>query len=746
MNFSFLKQSLLAFCAITSANLVNAQAILPTSFDFDETIPDGWTEALQGGNFRYATGQAGTACRLDETGDYVEVYVADVPGTVSYYIKGQGSAVTNDTFNIQESANGTTWTNMRQLIGNQVNMAAYVQYNDQPAATTRYIRWYFKRKQSGKNIALDEISIAAPVPTNAQEIAVLFNGTAAPSNNSVVVGNATSHTVRIQNAGLADNLTVTGVTFSGSAAADYSIASLSVPFDVAAQNFVDLTLNFNAGGSGSRTATMTIANNDFNGDETSYTVELLGIGGNYATEPSAQASSLNFTNVKSYKMNVSFSAASPAPENYIVLRKAGSAVTETPVDGTTYTSGDWIGGAKVFYVGNGTSFTPNNIVANTAYHYAVFSFNGPAGYENYLTTSPLAGNVTTPDGDIQNYYSGITANNPNLLTLLKTTLSNGQNQIFYSNYGSTIIRDFVERDTTDGAKVVNCVYTNYAHIYNGNFNYDVISREHTYAHSWMDTWPDEEGLEYSDLHNLFPAHQNNANAVRSNLPLDEVVTVTSTFLEGTYGKNAAGQDVYEPRDEQKGDAARALFYMATRYNGTQGGNGNGNWGFPNPISFTTDYGQNQDVLKAWHWQDPPSNWEIARNDYIDSKQNNRNPFIDSVNFVCYINFLDMTYVANPGAIPCTVTPDAIGENNISELAVYPNPTSGDFGINISLKENENVLVRISDVAGKTVYERNENLKAGNNRLMIASNRFAKGVYLLQLVTENSVNTQKIVIK
>ncbi|MGE3825816.1 MAG: endonuclease [Bacteroidia bacterium] len=740
MNFSFLKQSLIAVCALASANQVYAQAVLPTSFDFDETIPDGWTEALQGGNFRYATGQAGTACRLDETGDYVEVYLADVPGTVSYYIKGQGSAVTNDTFNIQESANGTTWTNMRQLIGNQVDMAAYVQYNDQPAATSRYIRWYFKRKQSGKNISLDEITIAIPAPTNAQEIAVLFNGTAAPSNNPVVVGNATTHTIRIQNAGLADDLTVSGVTFSGAAAADYSIASLSVPFDVSAQNHVDLTLNFNAGGSGSRTATMTIANNDFNGDETSYTVELLGIGGNYATEPSAQASALSFTNVKSYKMTVGFTAALPAPENYIVLRKTGSAVTETPVDGTTYVAGDWVGGAKVMYVGNATSFSPREIIANTDFHYAVFAFNGPAGYENYLTTSPLAGNVTTPDGDIQNYYNGITATDANLLTLLQNTLSNGQNQIYYSNYGSTIIRDFVERDTTDGAKVVNCVYSNYAHIYTGNFNYDVISREHTYAHSWMDTWPGEDGLEYSDLHNLFPAHQNNANAVRSNLPLDEVVTVTSTFLEGTYGKNAAGQDVYEPRDSHKGDAARAMFYMATRYNGT-----GGNWGFPNPISFTTDYGQNQDVLKAWHWQDPPSKWEIARNDYVESKQNNRNPFVDSVNFVCYINFDDMTYIANPGVNPCSVTP-GFEETNVETFSVYPNPTAGEFGVNISLKENETVTVRISDVAGKTVYERNENLKAGNNRLMISSSRLSKGIYMLQLLSENTINTQKIVIK
>jgi hypothetical protein len=738
MNFSFLKQSLLAVCAVASANLVYAQAVLPTSYDFDETIPEGWTEALQGGNFRYTTGQAGTACRLDETGDYVIVNIADVPGTVSYYIKGQGTAVTNDTFNIQQSANGTTWTTMRQLVGNQVDMNAFVQYNDQPSATTRYIRWHFKKKQSGKNISLDEITIAVLPPSNPEEINVLFNSDAAPNNSSVVVGNNISSTVRIENIGLTDALTVSAITFTGAAAGDYSIASLSVPFDVNAQSFIDLTLNFNAGGTGSRTANMIITNTDFNADETNYTLQLLGIGGSSATEPTQQPTSLNFSNVKSYTMNVGFTAASA--ENYIVLRKTGSAVTEIPVDGSSYTAGDWIGGAKVFYVGNGTSFTPNNVIANTTYHYAVFAFNGPEGYENYLTTSPLAGSTTTPDGDIQNYYNGITATNSNLLTLLKNTLSNGQNQIFYSNYGSTILRDFASRDTTDGAKVINCVYSNYAYIYTGNFAFDVLSREHTYAFSWMRTWPDDTGFEYSDLHNLFPTHQDNANAIRSNLPLGEVVTVESTFLEGTFGKDANGRDVYEPRDAHKGDAARAMFYMATRYNGT-----GGNWGFPDPISFTTDYGQDQDVLKAWHWQDPPSDWEIARNDYVESKQNNRNPFIDSVNFVCYINFLDMTYIANPGVNPCSVTP-GFEEHTISKLTVYPNPSNGNFGVNISLTENEQVVIRISDVAGRTVYQRNENLKSGNNTISINQANLAKGLYTLEVMSKGQTSAQKLIIE
>jgi len=48
--------------------------------------------------------------------------------------------------------------------------------------------------------------------------------------------------------------------------------------------------------------------------------------------------------------------------------------------------------------------------------------------------------------------------------------------------------------------------------------------------------------------------------------------------------------------------------------------------------------QEQEVLKKWHFQDPPDNYELARNEYIYSIQGNRNPFIDSVTYACYIDF------------------------------------------------------------------------------------------------------------
>src|SRR5690606_2249036 len=130
------------------------------------------------------------------------------------------------------------------------------------------------------------------------------------------------------------------------------------------------------------------------------------------------------------------------------------------------------------------------------------------------------------------------------------------------------------------------------------------------------------------------------NVARSNYPFGNVVTVQTQYMGAKKGLNANNRVVFEPADNVKGDVARALMYMAVRYNGL-----NGNWAFPNWISPIVPYGQDIDVLLTWHFQDLPDSYEIARNEYVYSVQGNRNPFVDDVNFACYIDFSNMTYRA-----------------------------------------------------------------------------------------------------
>jgi hypothetical protein len=288
--------------------------------------------------------------------------------------------------------------------------------------------------------------------------------------------------------------------------------------------------------------------------------------------------------------------------------------------------------------------------------------------------------------------------------------------------------------------VVTCVYSGENLIYTEPFGWVTFSREHTFAHSWMPGYPSNTSdPEYSDYFNLFPANQNNANALRSNYPLGEVVNATTTYLGCKLGTDINGHTVFEPRDEQKGDAARAMFYMATCYNSTLQ-----DWSFPDPILNMT-YGQDQNLLKAWHYQDPPDAREIARNDYVDSLQSNRNPFIDSVNYACYIDFSNMTKINGP-VIPCSASSIGITENNAvrPQIGLWPNPTAGQFSLFYTTTVNEPVVVRLIDVTGRVVFTQQYTSASGSNLFALDLSTIARGVYTLQVSGETTVSEKLIV--
>ena len=720
------------------------QATLPAAWNFDDPTPPGWTESLDQvvNGTRYTNGLVGAACKLDADDEFVMVNFSDVCGGVTYNIKGQGSA-TNDVFSVQESVDGNIWTDMRVL--NESDLTAvgssFGEFTDVPNAASRHIRWYFTDKRNGRNVALDEITLIAQVPTSAQEIGVSGPGGQIVNSGTLVVGNLANVTVTIENVNLpgGNDLSISNIQLGGANAGDFSLGA--TPTTVGAAATGQFQLNFSAGANGSRFATLTITNDDANGDETTFVINLYGIGGDYATEPTAAPTGLSFANVTTYGYDVSFSDASAVAENYIVLRSIGTAVSGLPTDGETYVKGDYIDAtSQVVHVGPAGSFRPTYNVAGTTYYFSAYSFNGPAGYENYYTAAPLSAPVTTPATMMGNYYAGIDANAASFLADLQTRISQNYDQIFYSSYAPIMIDKFASRDTTDGQKVLTGVYSGFQYLYTGAFFYDVMSREHSWPHSWMPTYPDQEGIEYSDLHNLFPTHQNNANVVRSNRPLGEVVTQASSFLSAQYGDDLNGNRVYEPRDQHKGDAARAIFYMAAKWNGT-----GGSWELPDPIDFSVQYGQDQEVLKQWHWQDPPDAWEIARNDFIESEQGNRNPFVDSVNWVCYIDFETLTYIGANSA-PCTSVLTGIEAQLEGDFSISPNPSNGAVTLDLNLTEGQQLTIEMMDISGRLVLSQAGEFRAGASKKAFDLTEFDTGMYQFVIRGQKGMTSRKLILQ
>ena len=98
-------------------------------------------------------------------------------------------------------------------------------------------------------------------------------------------------------------------------------------------------------------------------------------------------------NVYPYDSRLEVSWTAPtAAAGYVILRHT-SAITDGPVDGTSYTSGNTIGSATVAYAGTGTSFTDSSLTNDTIYYYRAYAYTGGAGSEVY---SPPISTIAIP--------------------------------------------------------------------------------------------------------------------------------------------------------------------------------------------------------------------------------------------------------------------------------------------------------------------------------------------------------------
>ena len=115
--------------------------------------------------------------------------------------------------------------------------------------------------------------------------------------------------------------------------------------------------------------------------------------------PTNQATTLNLTGITASAIDVSFTTASPAADNYLVVRSTASSLSASPVDGTTYAVSSSLGGGTVVSNGISTSFTSDGLSASTTYYYFVFAYNnGSCSGGPMYRTPALSGNATTIAG------------------------------------------------------------------------------------------------------------------------------------------------------------------------------------------------------------------------------------------------------------------------------------------------------------------------------------------------------------
>jgi hypothetical protein len=128
----------------------------------------------------------------------------------------------------------------------------------------------------------------------------------------------------------------------------------------------------------------------------------------------------------------------------IILQRAGSAVTGSPVNSTSYTVGNTIGSDVVAYVGSASSATITGLTPATGYYFKAFAFD-PTGFTGntpcYNTTSgPTLSSVTTANCTGGSQISGLSSSNvQGTGTDLSWTLPGGINVIILQKTGASAV-------------------------------------------------------------------------------------------------------------------------------------------------------------------------------------------------------------------------------------------------------------------------------------------------------------------
>ena len=341
------------------------------------------------------------------------------------------------------------------------------------------------------------------------------------------------------------------------------------------------------------------------------------------------------------------------------------------------------------------------------------------------------------------YYNNVDTSSP---AALRNTLHEiiDDHQRFPYTSSSTDTWDILEaadEDPNNSSNVID-VYKNASYTKAGGGN-SFYNREHSWPKSYGFPNDGSSNYPYTDAHHLFIS-DSSYNSSRSNKPY---ANCTSGCSEKTtlvnHGRGGSGQSnwtagsyengSWQTWDARKGDVARALMYLAVRYEGGS----HGTTGHSEPDLILTDdrnlignskTGSNgstaymglKSVLIQWHKDDPVDAFETRRNDTIYTYQGNRNPFIDHPEYVACVfenncsggggGGGDTTAPAKPNGLSANggngsiaLSWSANSESDLSGYNVYRSTTSGGTYTKINSSTISSTSYTDSGLAASTTY-------------------------------------------
>ncbi|HWA07794.1 MAG TPA: endonuclease [Ignavibacteria bacterium] len=263
-----------------------------------------------------------------------------------------------------------------------------------------------------------------------------------------------------------------------------------------------------------------------------------------------------------------------------------------------------------------------------------------------------------------------------LKAALKTFTTTG-----YISLGYNTARDRMFETVDDyGGDTIECIYSG-RRIY-ATTRTQAQNQSFDTEHTWPQSFFNENEPMRSDIHHLFPTYSP-ANNARSSYPFGFVVS-NITYQDGgsKLGRDINNNIVFEPRDVQKGNTARAVFYFLIRYQ---------NW--ENYLALAQET-----ALRQFHAMDTVNARERLRNDRIKVYQNNRNPFADHPEFVeriaAFYTTLNTPLKAKITASPYSVKFDTLANpgDTVSYFVTICN--YGNTNLNISSVTSNNPVFTV----------------------------------------------------
>ena len=236
------------------------------------------------------------------------------------------------------------------------------------------------------------------------------------------------------------------------------------------------------------------------------------------------------------------------------------------------------------------------------------------------------------------------------------------------------------------------------------------NREHVFAKSLANpSFGTDEAGPGTDVHNLRPADQER-NSLRSN----------NKFTDGSGDSAISVADGgFYPGDEWKGDIARIVMYMYTRYHGTGTQVSETNC-LPINVGFGTALEVDENMIELflnWNVEDPVSDFEANRNEVLAGIQGNRNPFIDNPYLATVIwgglDAEDKWWSNNSSDTEIPSTPLNLVASNITNESVTINWDASTDNVGVYdyliylngdyLQSESTTTTNISDLTASTAY-------------------------------------------